>query len=132
MRLLYAIKVLEFASELSVMAAFKLIGAVTALALLPISHACLREREFHNYGLEKRSVTPRAELSVDEQFIVDSFDNNSISDWSYYYTHGIQTQHDLSITQFLLTRLPRIQATISAARTNHKPNGPQTAGQRLD
>ncbi|KAI5359143.1 Putative PA domain, transferrin receptor-like, dimerization domain, peptidase M28 [Septoria linicola] len=70
------------------MAAIKLAVALTALALLPISHACLREREFHNHGLKKRSVTPRAELSADEQFIVDSFDSNSISDWSYYYTHG--------------------------------------------
>ncbi|WPA99987.1 uncharacterized protein RHO25_004607 [Cercospora beticola] len=70
------------------MSAMKLLTSIAALCLLPTSHACVREREFHSHGLTKRSVTPRAELSPDEQLIIDSFDANEISDWSYYYTHG--------------------------------------------
>jgi N-acetylated-alpha-linked acidic dipeptidase len=60
--------------------------AVPALAVLV--SGCQRERHFHAPGLLKRQSTPQASLTADEQTIVDSFSNNSISDWSYYYTHG--------------------------------------------
>jgi len=50
--------------------------------------ACQRERHFHAPGLVKRQATPLASLTANEQTIIDSFSNNSISDWSYYYTHG--------------------------------------------
>jgi N-acetylated-alpha-linked acidic dipeptidase len=64
------------------------LGAAAALLVLPIGlHACQHERTFHNQNV-KRAVTPRAALSPDEQLIVASFDNNSLNDWSYYYTHG--------------------------------------------
>jgi N-acetylated-alpha-linked acidic dipeptidase len=49
---------------------------------------CQRERHFHAPGLLKRQSTPLSPLTANEQTIVDSFSNNSISDWSYYYTHG--------------------------------------------
>ena len=49
--------------------------------------ACPRARRTHSKGIYKRQMTSRAPLSADETFIINSFDNNSISDWSYYYTH---------------------------------------------
>ncbi|KAK3717384.1 hypothetical protein LTR37_005773 [Vermiconidia calcicola] len=51
--------------------------------------ACQRERRIHNHGHVKRALTQRAPLTADERLIISSFDNNSISDWSYYYTHGL-------------------------------------------
>ncbi|KAF2148218.1 N-acetylated-alpha-linked acidic dipeptidase [Myriangium duriaei CBS 260.36] len=51
-------------------------------------NACQRERTIYDHGLAKRSITPRQALSNDESLIISSFDNTSISDWSYYYTHG--------------------------------------------
>ena len=36
---------------------------------------------------EKRPFPPN--LSEDESILVNSFDNNTIDDWSYYYTHGM-------------------------------------------
>lgn len=49
---------------------------------------CQRDRHFHTPNLLKRQSTPLASRSANEQTIIDSFSNNSISDWSYYYTHG--------------------------------------------
>jgi N-acetylated-alpha-linked acidic dipeptidase len=49
---------------------------------------CQRERHFHAPGLVKRQSTSLESLTPNEQTIVDSFSNNSIADWSYYYTHG--------------------------------------------
>lgn len=67
----------------------KLAGALATILLLPTGlDACQQERHFHHDGLSKRTITPRAALSSNEELIVSSFDNNSISDWSYYYTHG--------------------------------------------
>ena len=61
---------------------------LSALALLAIGvDACQRDRKFHNHGIVKRQATARAPLNADETLIITSFDNNSISDWSYYYTH---------------------------------------------
>lgn len=58
------------------------------LALPPGLHACQRERHFHTHQHTKRQASPPPTLSSDETLIISSFDNNSISDWSYYYTHG--------------------------------------------
>ncbi|EME42303.1 hypothetical protein DOTSEDRAFT_64147 [Dothistroma septosporum NZE10] len=64
-------------------------AAIAAVLLLPTElRACQREREFFNHQLPKRQATPVPELTADEQLIISSFDNNSISDWSNYYTHG--------------------------------------------
>ncbi|KAI0191666.1 glutamate carboxypeptidase II [Xylaria flabelliformis] len=57
-------------------------------ALVTLCQACARERHFHTPGLAKRQSTPLSPLSQEEQILVDSVSNVSISDWSYYYTHG--------------------------------------------
>ena len=57
------------------------------LALLASGlNACQRKRHFHNGGIQRRAPSAPLPLSADESLIVNSFDNNSISDWSYYYT----------------------------------------------
>ncbi|KAI6794163.1 putative glutamate carboxypeptidase [Hortaea werneckii] len=63
---------------------------IAVFALLATdSYACQRERHFHHNGINvKRQVTERLPLSPDEATITSSFDNRSLSDWSYYYTHG--------------------------------------------
>lgn len=55
--------------------------------------ACQRERVFkqHAHGHIKRQVdnaTFPPALDPNEQILINSFDNTSISTWSYYYTHG--------------------------------------------
>jgi N-acetylated-alpha-linked acidic dipeptidase len=62
---------------------YRAILAVPFLA--DLVSGCARERHFHAPGLLKRQSTPLASLTA---IIIDSFSNNSISDWSYYYTHG--------------------------------------------
>lgn len=49
---------------------------------------CQRERHIHTTNLFKRQSSPLASRSANEQTIIDSFSNVSISEWSYYYTHG--------------------------------------------
>ncbi|KAH7392645.1 N-acetylated-alpha-linked acidic dipeptidase-like protein 2 [Pyrenochaeta sp. MPI-SDFR-AT-0127] len=57
------------------------------------AQACQRERTFnsHSHRHVKRqsgnSTFPPV-LDTNEQILIDSFDNTSISTWSYYYTHG--------------------------------------------
>ena len=65
---------------------YRVLLAVPLLA--DLVSGCVRERHFHAPGLLKRQSTPLASLTANEQTIVDSLSNNSISDWSYYYTHG--------------------------------------------
>ncbi|TGJ80009.1 hypothetical protein E0Z10_g8753 [Xylaria hypoxylon] len=57
-------------------------------ALAALCQACLHERHFQASGLAKRQETPLSPLSPEEQILVDSVSNVSISEWSYYYTHG--------------------------------------------
>lgn len=58
-------------------------------------HACLREhalhREFSHYDLlTKRQTTDfPPTLTSEEAVLVSSFNNVTISQWSYYYTHGL-------------------------------------------
>ncbi|RMY98480.1 hypothetical protein D0864_04371 [Hortaea werneckii] len=63
---------------------------IAVFALLATdSYACQRERHFHHNGVNvKRQIAERLPLSPDEATITSSFDNRSLSDWSYYYTHG--------------------------------------------
>lgn len=62
--------------------------------LISQGDACARDHAFSEFsGLEerlvKRDVAIPPALSDDEKILSNSFDNNSISDWSYYYTHGL-------------------------------------------
>ncbi|KAF2829960.1 N-acetylated-alpha-linked acidic dipeptidase-like protein 2 [Ophiobolus disseminans] len=63
-----------------------LLGAIGA-------QACMRERSFvhHSHPHVKRqsqnSTFPPI-LNANEQILLSSFDNTSIAEWSYYYTHG--------------------------------------------
>ncbi|KAG9185239.1 putative glutamate carboxypeptidase [Alternaria panax] len=63
----------------------------TLLALAAIgAQACQRERAFQHHPhkhVKRQSVFPPA-LTPDEQILLNSFDSVSISEWSYYYTHG--------------------------------------------
>ncbi|KAI1174899.1 N-acetylated-alpha-linked acidic dipeptidase-like protein 2 [Nemania sp. FL0916] len=64
----------------------QLLSAALAAALC---QACVHEHHFKNAGLSKRQeATPLAPLSPEEQILVDSVSNVTISEWSYYYTHG--------------------------------------------
>ncbi|KAH7090360.1 N-acetylated-alpha-linked acidic dipeptidase-like protein 2 [Paraphoma chrysanthemicola] len=63
-----------------------LLGAIGA-------QACQRERAFvhHSHPHVKRqtnNATFPPALDANEQILINSFDNTSISEWSYYYTHG--------------------------------------------
>lgn len=64
----------------------------TSLFLLAAigAEACQRERAFKRYahGHVKRQVSFPPVLDANEQILINSFDNTSISTWSYYYTHG--------------------------------------------
>lgn len=64
---------------------------LTVLALLATNlDACQRDRHFHHDGVNlKRQVTERLPLSPDEALITSSFDNRSISEWSYYYVRNV-------------------------------------------
>ncbi|KAI0451412.1 N-acetylated-alpha-linked acidic dipeptidase-like protein 2 [Xylaria acuta] len=57
-------------------------------ALATLCQACLHERHFQTSGLSKRQSTPLSPLSQEEKILVDSVSNVTISEWSYYYTHG--------------------------------------------
>jgi N-acetylated-alpha-linked acidic dipeptidase len=68
---------------------------LTPLLLLSAigAQACQREFAFksHSHSQIKRQNTNATfppVLTPDEQILINSFDNTSISDWSYYYTHG--------------------------------------------
>jgi N-acetylated-alpha-linked acidic dipeptidase len=64
----------------------------TSLFLLAAigAEACQRERVFkeHAHGHVKRQTAFPPTLDANEQILMNSFDNTSISTWSYYYTHG--------------------------------------------
>lgn len=74
---------------------------IAALALLTTHlHACQRDRHFHHDGVNlKRQVTERLPLSEVEAVITSSFDNNSISDWSYYYVSGLEMGDNDTLTR---------------------------------
>ncbi|CAN9145556.1 unnamed protein product [Alternaria alternata] len=63
----------------------------TLLALAAIgAQACQRERAFLHHPhkhVKRQSAFPPA-LTPDEEILLNSFDSVSISEWSYYYTHG--------------------------------------------
>ncbi|KAI9849606.1 MAG: hypothetical protein M1837_002731 [Sclerophora amabilis] len=57
-----------------------------------LTDACTRDhlqkRSFGGEKLVKRQAAFPPTLTEQESVLVDSFDNASISDWSYFYTHG--------------------------------------------
>lgn len=54
------------------------------------AEACQRERAFksHAHSHIKRQSSFPPVLDANEQILINSFDNTSIAEWSYYYTHG--------------------------------------------
>ncbi|KAF1997684.1 N-acetylated-alpha-linked acidic dipeptidase-like protein 2 [Amniculicola lignicola CBS 123094] len=65
--------------------------ATLLLAVIGVQ-ACQRERSFpathRHVKRQSENATFPPELDANEKILVDSFDNTSISTWSYYYTHG--------------------------------------------
>ncbi|KXS97321.1 hypothetical protein AC578_10738 [Pseudocercospora eumusae] len=71
------------------MSLFRYAALAAGLSKIAGVHGCQRERNFYSHQQHvKRQASPPPELTPDEALIISSFDNNSISDWSYYYTHG--------------------------------------------
>ncbi|KAG5300230.1 N-acetylated-alpha-linked acidic dipeptidase [Histoplasma capsulatum var. duboisii H88] len=52
-------------------------------------HLMDRSFDMRQLDLAKRSSKPPPALTEQESILVNSFDNNTISDWLYYYTHGL-------------------------------------------
>ncbi|KAI2468776.1 glutamate carboxypeptidase [Annulohypoxylon bovei var. microspora] len=61
--------------------------ALVTLLLLTCSNACLHERFSHS-PLIKKQDTPLTPLNPEEATLTDAISNTTISQWSYYYTHG--------------------------------------------
>ncbi|KAI1335935.1 glutamate carboxypeptidase II [Xylariaceae sp. FL0016] len=60
-----------------------------AALLLSQSQACLHERRWPaSPSLVNRQSTPLAPLNAEEQTLSDAVSNTTLSEWSYYYTHG--------------------------------------------
>ncbi|KAI8958470.1 glutamate carboxypeptidase [Daldinia sp. FL1419] len=62
--------------------------ALTVFFLQTWTNACVHERRLHSSLFGKRDTTPLQPLTPEETILVDSISNTSISEWSYYYTHG--------------------------------------------
>ncbi|KAI1802689.1 glutamate carboxypeptidase [Daldinia bambusicola] len=62
--------------------------AIIVFSLFTWTNACLHERRSHSSLVGKRDTTSLSLLSPEETILVDSISNTSISEWSYYYTHG--------------------------------------------
>ncbi|KAI4273289.1 MAG: hypothetical protein LQ337_004736 [Flavoplaca oasis] len=60
-----------------------------SLLFATLACGCVRDHAFHRpRSMVKRQSTPRVPLTPDEAVLANSFDNNTLNDWSYYYTHG--------------------------------------------
>jgi N-acetylated-alpha-linked acidic dipeptidase len=51
-------------------------------------HKRIHQHRSHNNHAKRAEVEYPPALSEVESILVNSFDNKSLSDWSYYYTHG--------------------------------------------
>ncbi|KAL8840149.1 MAG: hypothetical protein Q9176_003997 [Flavoplaca citrina] len=61
-----------------------------SLLFANLACGCVRDHAFHRpRSIVKRRSTPRVPLTPDEAVLTNSFDNNTLNDWSYYYTHGV-------------------------------------------
>ena len=59
------------------------------LVLASLVGSCVRDHAFHHpRSYSKRQATPSVPLTAEERVLFDSFDNNTLQEWSYYYTHG--------------------------------------------
>ncbi|KAF2754355.1 Zn-dependent exopeptidase [Pseudovirgaria hyperparasitica] len=84
----------------------------TAIICISTTAIACRHDWIHNprakklQRLAKRQVEYPPVLSDAEQILVNSFDNNSISDWAYYYTHGdhLGGSHNKSMAQWTADR----------------------------
>lgn len=63
---------------------------------LSLADACPQRHDHWKYLEPHDSIAKRGEaaefppvLTEQESILVNSFDSNSVSDWSYYYTHGL-------------------------------------------
>ncbi|KAL8855938.1 MAG: hypothetical protein Q9178_007452 [Gyalolechia marmorata] len=66
-----------------------LLYILPSLLFATLVSACVRDHAFHRLrSLAKRQSTPLVPLTSDEAILANSFDNNTLSDWNYYYTHG--------------------------------------------
>ncbi|KAL8751209.1 MAG: hypothetical protein Q9199_006578 [Rusavskia elegans] len=62
---------------------------LSSLLFATLASSCIRDHAFHRpRSLVKRQSTPLVTLTSDEAILANSFDNNSLNDWNYYYTHG--------------------------------------------
>ncbi|PGH31790.1 glutamate carboxypeptidase II [[Emmonsia] crescens] len=52
-------------------------------------HLAQRSFDPSQLGLAKRDGQSPPALTEHESILLNSFDNNTVSDWSYYYTHGL-------------------------------------------
>ncbi|KAI1090371.1 glutamate carboxypeptidase [Rostrohypoxylon terebratum] len=79
-------------------------GKILTALFLTCTSACMHERRSHSHLIEKRD-TPLAPLSPDEATLVDAISNTTISEWSYYYTHGAHLAgKNLSMAQWTADR----------------------------
>ncbi|KAI0854307.1 glutamate carboxypeptidase [Daldinia vernicosa] len=62
--------------------------ALITFSLFTWTKACMHERRMHSSLIGERDTTPLQPLNPEETILVDSISNTSISEWSYYYTHG--------------------------------------------
>ena len=61
-----------------------------SLLFATLARGCVRDHAFHRpRSIVKRQSTPRVPLTPDEAVLTSSFNNNTLNDWSYYYTHGL-------------------------------------------
>ncbi|KAL8991432.1 MAG: hypothetical protein Q9177_000144 [Variospora cf. flavescens] len=63
---------------------------LSPLLFATLACSCVRDHAFHRpRSMVKRQSTPLVPLSSDEAILANSFDNNTLNDWNYYYTHGV-------------------------------------------
>lgn len=51
-------------------------------------HRRMHQHQGHNKHAKRAEVEYPPALTESETILINSFDNKSLSDWSYYYTHG--------------------------------------------
>jgi N-acetylated-alpha-linked acidic dipeptidase len=74
----------------------RLLGSVIFLGALAYAcqrdwdalHRRIHQHTSHNKHAKRASVAYPPSLTETESILLNSFDSKSISDWSYYYTHG--------------------------------------------
>ena len=108
------------------------------LCFAAYANACLRDFGLGNSALKKHGrIAKRAMeyppvLSEVESILVNSFDNSSISDWSYYYTHGDHLGgHNRSMAEWTAARWAENGFSASLAEYNVHVTYPQESSLSL-